>query len=74
MKDKLKIEVNEVTGQMGKQKHRSTGDVVWHLHMSLRGAGCPPGKLNMVQQKISIAALQGNSLTSGRWLNVPGNQ
>lgn len=75
MKDKLQIEVrlnNEVTGQMEKQKHRSTGDTVFH--MSLSGAGCPPGKLNLVQQKVSIPALQGNSLTLGKWLHVPGNQ
>lgn len=77
VKDKLKIEVtlnHEATGQTGKQKHRSTGDTVWRLHMSLSGAGCPPDKLNIVQHKISIPALQGNSLTSGKWLHVPGNQ
>lgn len=77
MKDKLKIEValnNEVIDQMEKQNHRSEGDAVWWEHMFHSSAGCPLGELNIVQQKISIAALQENSLTSRRGVHAPGNQ
>lgn len=45
-----------------------------YIRMFHSGAGCPPGEMNIVQQKVLILALQANSFTLWKWLHLPGNQ